>query len=81
MTMVSQDRWTCPVCLRTTVVDALSEADTRTALNAVRDRHGKGHDGRDTTHGPEVIATLGLPEPHTTRRTPKARRNQAARRP
>lgn len=35
---VSTDRWTCPYCTRTTVVDAETR-DIAAALNAVRDRH------------------------------------------
>jgi hypothetical protein len=79
MSAVSPDRWSCPVCHRTVVVDG-SALDTRAALDAVRTRHGKGHDGKDVDHGPEVIAALGLPDPKPARRTPVGRRNQAGRR-
>lgn len=64
---VSEDRWTCPDCQRTTVVIG-SEQDTRSALDAVRKRHGKGHTGHDPGHGSEVIARLGLPDPIPTAR-------------
>lgn len=60
---VSDDRWTCPRCGRTTVVCG-SDADTRCALDAVRKRHGKGHrPGADPGHGSEVLEALGLPDP------------------
>lgn len=60
---VSDDRWTCSSCGRTTVVNG-SDVDTRCALDAVRKRHGKGHHpGPDPEHGSEVIAALGLPDP------------------
>lgn len=53
----SSDRWTCPTCHRTVVVDA-TDADTRCALAACQRRHAEGH--RRAT---DVIARLGLPEP------------------
>lgn len=63
MSAVSEDRWTCPGCGRTTVVDG-SQADIRCALDAVQVRHDKGHrPGANPEHGSEVIAALGLPDP------------------
>lgn len=42
MTFISDDRWTCPKCARTVVVDG-SSADVLEALCAVQKRHGKAH--------------------------------------
>jgi len=42
MADVSDDRWTCPDCERTTVVRG-SDPDIRAALDAVRERHRTGH--------------------------------------
>lgn len=67
------DRWTCPRCNRTTVVDG-TEADRRCALDAVRKRHDKGHNGCPPEHGSEVIEALGLPDPLPR---PRRRRNLA----
>lgn len=39
---VSNDRWSCPDCHRTVVITA-SEADTRAAIDAIRDRHRRAH--------------------------------------
>lgn len=61
MPMVSTDRWTCPGCGRTTVVDALSQLDIDAALDAVRTRHGKGH------HDAAVLPTQQR-RGHTARR-------------
>ena len=41
MADVSDDRWTCPTCERTTTVCG-SDADIQAALEAVRQRHRKG---------------------------------------
>ncbi len=53
----SSDRWTCPTCGRTVVVDG-SDADIRCALRACQKRHAAGH--RAAT---EVLARYGLPDP------------------
>ncbi len=60
---VSQDRWSCPDCGRTVVVDG-SDADIRCALRACQQRHAAGH--RAAT---EVLARYGLPDPPRNRKT------------
>jgi len=42
MADVSDDRWTCPACGRTTTVCG-SQLDIDAALAAVRERHRQGH--------------------------------------
>lgn len=51
---VSDDRWTCPRCERTTVVIG-SQADVRAALDSVRSRHYGGH-----RSGDEVLEEMSL---------------------
>lgn len=53
----STDRWTCPDCQRTVVVNG-SQADTRAAIAAVQTRHATGH-----RRAAEVLGRLGLPDP------------------
>lgn len=43
---VSDDRWTCDRCTRTAVVIA-TPADTRAALEAIRQRHARAHRAAD----------------------------------
>jgi hypothetical protein len=38
----SRDRWTCPQCQTTTVIDG-SDHDTAAAIDAVRTRHYQAH--------------------------------------
>jgi len=54
---VSDDRWTCPSCGRTVVVNGTA-ADTRAAIDAVQTRHARGH-----RRAADVIGRLGLPDP------------------
>lgn len=60
----SADRWTCPRCLTTTVIDG-SDHDTAAAIDAVRTRHYNAHRAADA-----VDAKL--------RRTDQPRRRGAA---
>lgn len=67
--LVSDDRWTCPKCGRTTVVSG-SRPDTAVALAAVRDHHECGH-------AAAAGMALAVPRP----RGPVGRRNLAGRVP
>lgn len=42
MSAVSDDRWSCAECHRSVIITG-SEPDTRTAIEAVRDRHRRLH--------------------------------------
>ena len=42
MSFVDTDKWTCPTCSRTVVVNG-TERDTTAALQAVQARHAKAH--------------------------------------
>jgi hypothetical protein len=50
----TSDRWTCPSCHRTVVVDAISPNDVAVAVRAVQERHATRHAQADRArHGDE----------------------------
>lgn len=67
---VSDDRWTCPECGRTTVI-AGTAADTACCISALQHRHRDAHAKAD-----HVLQELGLAGA-ADRARPRRRRNQA----
>lgn len=70
---VSTDRWTCPSCNRTVVVDG-SDADVKCCIAAAQRRHGRAHQAATA-----VLTHVGLADAHDPprRRGGRGGRNQA----
>lgn len=73
---VSSDRWTCPTCHRTTLIDG-SDADTRRAIRGLQEGHADAHAAADAVLVDVGLAGAGA---RTTAKQRRANYRAAARR-